>query len=354
MIFALIISFLAFRRQPLKVGFPLIALAGNLYPEDATCIDYPQISLEYENVSLQNQSQWDFFADMLLLRADQIATWALNTQFRPFTTSGGVNAVNFTNSPKMLQFNWDFGVRTGLGYYFERDHWDTQLFYTWFHTKGKDDTIAGNSFSNISSAFLGEWLTFGFNSNSGHIQWNIVLNAIDWEIGRDTQVKGLSFRPHLGIKGGWIHQTVHSHWSTSPNYTAIENLKNDFWGLGPKGGVNSKWDLAAICNHSFHLFGDASVALLGGCWILKDIQNTSMNSSITSITHPTTWAGTFMFHALMGFGWDLKLNQSNFGARVGYELQYWFDQLKIFTFLEGTLHAALVLQGGMLDVHFDY
>ena len=62
-----------------------------------------------------------------------------------------------------------------------------------------------------------------------------------------------------------------------------------------------------------------------------------------------------MGHALAGVGWDLKLkNRSNFGARAGYELQYWFDQLKIFTFLEGTLHAALVLQGGMLDVHYDF
>lgn len=79
-----------------------------------------------------------------------------------------------------------------------------------------------------------------------------------------------------------------------------------------------------------------------------------MNSEIRSI-NPTTWSGTLMGEALAGLGWDYRIkNDSNFGARVGYELQYWFDQLKIFTFLEGTLHAALVLQGGMLDVHFNY
>lgn len=98
------------------------------------------------------------------------------------------------------------------------------------------------------------------------------------------------------------------------------------------------------------------MSLLGGSWTFKDIQKSSLNSEINSL-NPNVFAGTFMGHSLVGFGWDFALNQGrqgSLGARAGYELQYWFDQLKFFTFLEGTLHAPLILQGGTLDVHFDY
>lgn len=304
---------------------------------------------------LLNPSRWDFFADVLFLKADEIATWALEVDFMPFTTSGGQPAVDFLQSPKSVTFDWDIGIRAGLGYRFKGDRWDTRLYYTRFQTRGKDSARSTNADSNITTALLGQWLTFGFASSLGRIQWHIHLNAIDWELGRDSPVgKGFSFRPYLGLKGAWIYQTVHSQW-ISQGFDATENLKNDFWGLGPKGGVNTNWRLGSVKDHSFNLFGDASLAVLGGRWKFKDIQKTSMNSSIISL-NPTTWAATFMFQGLVGFSWDVLFNKkrSNFGVRVGYEFQYWYDQLKIFTFLEGTLHAPLVLQGGMLDVHANY
>lgn len=340
----------------------LMIHTGQIYPENKSSFTYqmPERDSKLENHPIPSQndaskSQWNVFTDLLFLKADEIATWALKVDFMPFTTSGGQSAVNYSDDARAVQFDWDLGIRAGFGYRFEENQWDTQIYYTWFHTHGKDHSVASNSNSNITTAFLGEWLTFGFSSSSGHIQWKILLNAIDWEIGRQSDAgKGLSFRPHLGIKGGWIDQTIHSQW-TSGQFTATENLKNNFWGLGPKGGVNSNWNIGSIHNHLFNLFGDLSLALLGGTWTFKDIQKTSMDSSLSGV-NPKTRAATFMFHGLMGFSWDVKFgkNQSNFGIRVGYEFQYWYDQLKIFTFLEGTLHAALVLQGGMLDVHFNY
>jgi hypothetical protein len=339
LIFALAIRFLV-----------VMVVMGKLYSENS------QMTKPDPKLSLQNPpSQWDFFADVLLLKTNEIATWALNVDFMPYTTSRGESAVNFSQTPKAVDFGWDFGVRAGLGYRFEGDRWDTRLYYTWFEARGKNHSIASNADSDITTAFLGEWLTFGFASDSGHIQWDIALNAIDWELARDSPVgKGFSFRPHLGLKGAWIDQTIHTQW-ISKGFRATENLKNDFWGLGPKGGVHTNWHLGSFNHHSFHLFGDASLALLGGRWTFKDIQKTSADSSIAGI-NPTTGAATLMFHGLMGFSWDVMFNrnQSNVGVRLGYELQYWFDQLKVFTFLEGTLHAALVLQGGVLDVHANY
>lgn len=326
MIFSLVISFLI-----------VLLTMGNLHSKTTDSQD--------------TLSQWEFFADMLVLKADEIATWALPLDFMP----QGTSAVDFVQTTKSVEFGWDLGVRAGLNYRFAGDRWDTSLYYTRFQTQGKDHALAPNADADITTAFLGEWLTFGFVSSSGQIQWRILLNAIDAELGRDCPVsKYFSFRPYLGLKGAWIDQTIHSQW-VSKEFRATENLKNDFWGLGPKAGVSTNWLLGSLKNHSFNLFGDASLALLSGRWTFQDIQKTFMHSSITGITDPV-WAATFMFYGIMGVSWDVAFNKnrSHYGARVGYEFQYWHDQLKIFTFLEGTLHAALVLQGGMLDVHVNY
>lgn len=355
MIFSLVFRFLV-----------VLLAMGKLYSNSIFIHPIAKTDTTVENANLASQDnppQWNFFADMLFLKADEVATWALKIDFMPYTTSSGEPAVNFSETPKSVTFDWNFGVRTGLGYRFAGDRWDTRLYYTWFQTQGKDSSRASTTNANITSAFLGEWLTFGFASSAGRIHWHILLNTVDWELGRDCSIsQGLSFRPYLGLKGAWVHQMVRSHWIStvlshgiSTKYKATENLKNNFWGVGPKGGVSTNWLLGSVKTHSFNLFADASVALLGGQWILKDIQKTSMNSEIAGI-NPSTWTATFMFYGLMGFSWDVQFNKdrSNVGVCVGYEFQYWYDQLKIFTFLEGTLHAALVLQGGMLDVHVNY
>lgn len=161
------------------------------------------LTLIGSNVCAQcEDSSWDFFADVLVLRADQIATWSLETSFMPFT-SNGTPGVNFTQNTKVVKFDWDVGFRTGAGYLFEERGWDTQVYYTWFRTTGKDRTFTPNSLSAVSSALLGEWLSFGFSAGAGRLEWAILLNAIDWELGLEYNCgNGFSFRPLLGVKRG--------------------------------------------------------------------------------------------------------------------------------------------------------
>lgn len=331
-----------------------MVLVGTIFAETQVLFAYPDLPFEE---CCEKEPEWDVFADILLLKAAEVATWALKIDYIPFENSAGESAVDYTETVKMVTFNWHLGARAGLGYHIDRDYWDTQIYYTWFHTHGSDGTIPTNALSDITTAFLGEWLSFGFVTTSGNIQWTVHVNALDWDLGRTCDAgRGLTFRPVFGIKGGWINQTIHSQW-TSKQYIATEDIKNNFWGVGPKGGIDTNWSIGSICNHSFNIFGDTSLAFLGGRWFIKDVQKSpTMNSQINGINPTKTWTATFMFQGQMGLSWDMIFNKdrSNVGVRVGYEFQYWFDQLKVFTFLEGTLHSPLILQGGMLDVHFNF
>lgn len=294
--------------------------------------------------------KWDFFVDILLWRADQIGTWALSAL--DVSTNLLTNVI-VDVEPNNVLFDWSTGFRGGASYCLDRDHWDLQLFYTWFHTQKRMQAPGIGALS----AFLGNWLTFGLNPFSSpiaaNIRWAILLNMFDWQLSRNYFAsKTISFRPSLGVKGGWIHQNIHSHWQLPEQVFSTENLENYFWGIGPKAGLDTQWRLLDRGNHSFYLFADTAIALLSGCWTFKDEQKTTSDTSLTSFVIPKTYAGTFMLQGLMGFGWDVCLNQnqSKLTMQLGLETQVWFDQLKIFTFLEGTLHNTLTLQGGSFDV----
>jgi len=290
-----------------------------------------------------------FFADLLYWRAEEGATsWADVVHIQPET---------FFNQAD-LSFGWDFGFRGGIGYNLDYDQWDTRLVYTWFHTKAKDAyTLSSSDVGIISSEFLGAFIelprtVFGFAS----IQWAILFNMFDWELGRDFLVSGaLSLRPFMGLKGGWIHQTIRSQWTNPLSLVAEENLKNNFWGIGPSGGVNTDWRLGGNSSRFFSLFGDFSGAYMWGKWNCSDIYFDNFPSKVV-VNTPSTFLGSLTFRCFAGIGWatNFNKNRSHFATRIGYEMQFWFNQLKIVTFDELRLHHDLTLQGGTCDIRFDF
>ena len=44
---------------------------------------------------------------------------------------------------KDISFDWDWGLRAGVGYRFEHDGWDLSAQYTLFDSNGSDSTVAG-------------------------------------------------------------------------------------------------------------------------------------------------------------------------------------------------------------------
>ena len=299
--------------------------------------------------SWTDSNQLYVFADVLYWRAEEGATtWADVVHIQP---------KNFFDQQD-LSFGWDFGFRGGIGYNLDWDQWDTQLAYTWFRTKASDSfTLSSDDVGIILSEYLGAFIELPrtiFGSTS--IQWSILFNMFDWELGRAFLVsKALSLRPFLGLKGGWIHQTIHTQWSNPLGLKARENLKNNFWGIGPSGGLNTTWRLGGNERRFFSLFGDVSGAYLWGKWNCSDVYTDNFPSKVV-INTPSTALGALMFRCFAGTGWATNFNKdrSHFAIRLGYEMQFWFDQLKTVTFDELRLHHDLTLQGGTCDIRFDF
>ena len=316
------------------------------------------------NRSLRTFGNWSLFAEGLAWYASEqsSAVWIDIIDIGSGTSS-------FT--PQDIGFPWDFGFRVGAGYNLDYDQWDTQLYWTWFRTETHQSKRVFPEFIPISGGVLvtqqihPEFFAAdisGSFSASAKIDWTLLFNMIDAELGRNYWVsKGLSLRPFIGIKGGWINQSIAVHYgdliiSSAPTgLSAKEYVKNNFWGIGPVGGLNTKWKIRDFGSHFPSFFGDFSAATLWGTWICSDVYEDSSGAKVNVHTRNATLGG-LMFRGLMGVGWDVLFNKdrSRFSTQLGYETQLWINQLRVSTSQLIRLHDDLTLQGVTLNCRFDF
>jgi len=336
----------------------LIVVVAQLSGEPCYIDGLPNISTRPQCSS----SGWVVSADFLGWYASQeVASIYADvvTHFGVIPASWGAPSFNF---------NWDYGFRIGAGYDLEYDQWDTSLSWSWFRTDAKH-TIPMNPNASIGPEFFAALLSFSLEGDtvldvaqSMSARWSLLFNMFDWELGRSFWVsKGLSLRPFLGLKGGWIHQSIDAKYYnlaidniSTPNLGS-EHLKNNFWGVGPLGGVNTKWRARDFGSHFFDLFGDFSVAEMWGSWSCSDVYKSTIPST-SSVNTKNSSLGALTLRGFMGIGWDVDFreNKSHFAAKLGYEMQIWFDQLRIATFQLQRLHNDLTLQGVTFNCRLDY
>jgi len=144
----------------------------------------------------ENSGEFDLFAEFLAWFASQETASVWTNVF-----SVGFNTSTF--EAKNFDFDWDYGFRLGAGYNFAYDQWDAQLYWTWFRTENRD-SVSSKSEATVIPEFEAGLLS-GRNANSASIHWMILMNMMDWELGRKYWVsRDLSMRPFIGFKGGWI------------------------------------------------------------------------------------------------------------------------------------------------------
>ncbi len=270
----------------------------------------------------------------------------------------GNPVVLFTPS---FDFKWDYGFRIGIGYNLSHDDWDMICNWSWF------DTSATNAvspkpltwvFPEFDAAFLS-----GNSCAEMAVRWDLLFNMFDWGIGKGCWVsQDLFLRPFVGLKGGWIHQSIQATYDHLIKQLVFvtdqlgkEKLKNNFWGIGPLGGIETKWRIGMFGSHFLDLCGDLSAATMWGVWSCSDVYRDTLSQSI-SVDTKNDFLGALMFGGFFGFGWevDFRNNRSHFAAKLGYEMQLWLNQLRVATFQLQRLHHDLTLQGITFNVRYDY
>lgn len=298
-------------------------------------------------------AKWTIQADFLAWYAseDIASIWADIITIGNNTSSWGAPS---------FSFNWDYGFRLGIGSHLPHDGWDSTISWTYFRTNAKH-TLSFQPDNILQPEFFAGFLS-GDTPQCMSAKWGLLLNMFDWELGCSYWIcKHISLHPFLGIKGGWINQSILTLYSNLTinkiltNKTGQERLKNNFWGLGPSGGVNTTWRICNFHSNFFNFFGDFSLATLWGVWKCSDKYKNSANYT-SSVNTKNSSLGGLMLRAFAGIGWnvDFRKGKSHFAAKVGFETQLWIDQLRIATFQLQRLHDDLSLQGITCNCRFDF
>jgi len=291
---------------------------------------------------------WFFTADVLYWHAK-----VGGTEFA-YSDNDPAGAFPVKGRTKDIDFDWDWGLRFGLGYNFDHDGWDVRLQYAWFDSNGSDSTRAGLNSTVIplrgsstivatSVAAVGTIYDAFLYASSAKSQYDFDYQAIDLELGRAYYISGkLSFRPHWGLKTAWIDQeqiTRYTGGVATPNGQGPNNqgdnlglgvntvhIKDDcdFWGLGPRVGVDSKWYLG----NGFSLFGNVAGALLFGYF---DVDHKERFSAVTDNriklnANRHAFSPTVQMQLGLRFDKYIHNNKQHLGIGLGFEANYWWRQ----------------------------
>lgn len=257
-----------------------------------------------------------------------------------YTDQDPLGNLPISGRAKDIDFSWDWGLRFGLGYNLDYDGWDIRAMYTWFDSNDHSSTGAGQNSSVVplkgSSKIVDDVNRFQF-CNSAKSQFDFDYQTIILELGRAYFVSSqISFRPHWGLKTAWIDQKQKTTYSGGEAEgetlgLGVNNVKvkeeSDFWGLGPRAGVNSKWHLGK----SFSIFGNIAAAVLYGKFDVDHRERFSAVEDRRIKLSANRHAFSPNLQMQLGLRYDgyFKNNKHHLGIGLGYEAQYWWRQNQI-------------------------
>lgn len=292
---------------------------------------------------LANASTLQPFVNLLAWKASES-----NTAWASVST---LDSTHFT--PNSISFNTRPGIQAGFSYLPEDCFFDSKLYWTYYSSSTSKVIPVGlhvvTSLFFSGSGFISEDLFAGASSS-----WDLKMNMIDLEVSHPFKpIPALTLRPNIGLKGGSINQQIDAEWNAIL-YTANEYVTNNFTGFGPTFGLDAKFNLLP----NLSIIGDISTALMYGRWDLKDnykrplaffglIQPTSITTSLNQSEF-----GTMMMDYYLGLEWVYQ-GKSHIMLQLGYEMQYWANQLRLLSIQQFPTMGDLTIQGATCGITID-
>jgi hypothetical protein len=280
-----------------------------------------------------------------------------------------VTTVLKNSSTQNMHFDWNCGFRVGLGWNTPHDGWDLLAKWTWFQNNASRNTnVDSDSLLLPTNVYQpGDADVEGFGSSQA--RWHLHLNMIDLEMGREFFVsKWMTLRPFISLRSAWIYQKGSTLFTGSRPVVSQRGtlLKgdNDFWGIGPRVGLNTDWGLG----WGFSLFGNASASLLYGFFDVTSYQRQLFSgSSDKELVNNTdsVRVGRAISEIALGLRYDTMFadDHCHLGVQAGWENLMFFGQNQFRHFSGVTSDNAgasygnqgdLTIQGWTLAVRLDF
>ena len=162
-------------------------------------------------------------------------------------------------------FDYDYnpGMRVGLGFYMDHDAWNLDFNWTWLNITNYERANANTP----GGVEIPQWV-LGAGTPAAQIGprcgavWKSSYNTVDIRLGKPHYVsRYLIVNPHFGVRAGWIDQHFSaSYGGTGTTTRVIHHGDNDFWGIGTRAGIDTDW----VLGKGWCLFGNVAASMLYG------------------------------------------------------------------------------------------
>jgi len=204
---------------------------------------------------------WNSYAEALIWQIQEQGSYFVASPNEHSTVDLVANQTQLLGEVNSLSFDWNGGLRLGLGYTFFRDSWQLLGQYTWFSTEGD------NSFSvRFPTGTTTQWLMPTFTDIEGgglheaESSANFSYQMADLLLARRFLVKDqIQLNFSLGATGGYIRENSHISYENIGNNTVVVN----HWGFGG-GGLRTGFDANWHISRGFGFFGKFSYAAILG------------------------------------------------------------------------------------------
>ncbi len=254
---------------------------------------------------------------------------------------------SFLNDGHVIKphFEWDWGFKVAAGYNMPHDGWD--LFFQWtrFYTDNNEHGTSASPGGTIFPTYVNAALPLfgspgpvnsGFEGASSY--WKLKLNLLDLDLGREFYVsKWLTLRPHGGLRSAWLRQRYNVHYNngqvgSSLGQNLSVHMRNNFWGMGLRGGMDAKWGLGS----GFSIFSDLAAALLLGHFKVFELEKrlTTSPQEVRLNVVEKFRAARATLDMTMGFCYDHTFADDRFGLMIqlAWEQHMFFDQNQLMKF----------------------
>jgi hypothetical protein len=275
------------------------------------------------------------------------------TDIVAFTFSTFNFGVTSRSDSVSLEHNYQPGFRVGGGYRFPGGT-DVKLIYTFLRTSSTTEASAAAGVTPAIN-FFSPALSIGaccqnFTAN-GEVRYRLDYDVVDAEAGLNFMIGShLRMRGSAGLRFVRIDQTLDGRISSLQAAGRVDSyaeLRNEFWGAGPRLGLGGMWDFGS----GFGIEGQFGGTLAVGVSRIRSNRQNYTNGNQTSgfdSDGPSSAKLVPGVDAALALTFTQPLGgMMVFKASAGYQFIHWFN-MKGFAGGEGSSSSSLSLDGFFL------
>jgi len=244
-----------------------------------------------------------------------------------------LTSVPLKGRTKDIDFGWSWGIRVGGGKNIDYDKWDLSASFLYY-----SNHVSGTAKSGQASTLIPLRGAIITQTGVTHAKSSYALDFynLDVELGRHYYVSAkLSFRPFIGGKSAWIDQRQMIRYTGGSLALNTAHVKDycDYWGVGTKGGVNTRW----FIGNGWHIDALIAGALLYGYFDIEHCERVTPSPLDHIKLEDNKHRFVPMIQWRLGLSWGSYFNrkQNYLNLSAAYEGMYWWRQnqmLKIYEY----------------------